>query len=248
MGNFTFKGKSSEDYGLVVERLPRRTIPRLRVTEHVIPGRQGALHQTDGTYEPYVQEYVCWFKRPANYSTLARRIHDVAQWLTNLPVISRLEDSYDTQVWHNAIYLGGADVENICDRFGRFTVSFQCDPRGYLTSADLVINITGAGLLNNPTSHTAAPLIEVDTNGKLGGVVRIGEYSVNLLFGTVPATTVYIDCEIREAWYVEDGVQIGCNHILSSPNWPLIVPGSNRVEISGLGVDTARVHTRVWKL
>lgn len=230
--------------GLTVERYPGLYIPRKAIVTHKIPGRSGNLSQWDGSYEDYTVPYQCWFKSDPTGAQLRK----VAAWLAGAPAGPRLEDSYDPDVYRLATYEGGADVENIRNRYGRFDVVFRVDPRKFLKSGDNVPNFTGSGILNNPTKNDAKPLIEIDTNGSLGGVIRINDYSVNLFFNGLPATTVYIDTDIREAWYLVDGTQVSCNQVIESPNWPRITPGRNDISIAGVGIDAVRIYPRWWQV
>ena len=44
MGWIMWNGISSNDMGLVVERMPYRSRAKLRAQEYIIPGRSGVLH------------------------------------------------------------------------------------------------------------------------------------------------------------------------------------------------------------
>lgn len=241
---FEFNGVKSSDMGLCIEKIPNLRLPRKRMTSHQIPGRSGDLHQWDGAFENYPARYQCWFKGEPT----GEHLRDVAQWLSSAPAGARLEDSYDPDVFRLVTYVGGADVENIRNRYGRFVVEFDGDPRKFLKSGDESVNVTATAILYNRTSNIAHPMIEIDTNGNLGGVIRINDYSVNLFLGDLPPVTVYVDTDIREAWYMENGIEVSCNHIISSPNWPSIDPGSSSISVSGLGIDEARVFPRWWRV
>lgn len=241
MGNFKFNGVSAADMGLVVERRPRLYVPKKRVKSHQIPGRSGDLHTWDGSWENYTQPYECWFKS----APVADQAHKIKAWLSHAPVGARLEDTYDDDVYHFATYIGGAEIENIHDRFGRFTVSFDCDPRAFLKSGDTALNITGSGLLNNTTDNAAYPLIEV--TGSVSGVVTIGSTSLLVRFPGTETQTLRVDTYLREAWDITDGGESSMNEWITGQDFPLIVPGTNQVQITG-GIDAIRVFPRWWKL
>lgn len=239
---FKFNDISSADMGLVIEKLPRRTVPQKRVTPYAIPGRSGDLHQWDGSYENYEQSYRCWFRS----DPVPEQVHKIAEWLHNAPFGARLEDSYDDDVYHLASYIGGDEIESITSRLAKFTVSFDVAAPAYLTSGDSALTITNGGLLNNTTGRESLPLIEV--TGSVSGLVKIGEYSLTLLFpGYDDVRTIYVDCELREAWEVVDGVEVCTNTVVATKKFPRIAPGTNKIEITG-GIETVRVWPRWWKL
>ena len=245
MGNFIFNGVSAADMGLNVERFPRMHDPERRIESYRIPGRQGDLTQWDGTYEPYIQEYECWFRDEPLY-TMSEKAHRIKRWLGGSPTKARLEDTYDPGVFHEATYLGGAEIENIRNRYGRFTVRFRVDPRAFLHNDEDGILITAPRAIINLTDFSTYPLLEVIGSTTSTGVVTIGEHSVNFLTGY--ETSVWFDCEIREAWQVVDGEIVPTNASISSPSIPRLDPGANRVSFSGVGIEAVRVFPRWWQL
>ncbi len=241
MGNFIFNGISAADMGLVVERIPSQYSPRKRLTSYAIPGRSGALHQWDGSWENFPVSYACWFKA----SPVGHQAHKIKQWLHGAPAGARLEDTYDDTVYHLATYAGGAEIENLRDRYGRFTVTFDCDPRAYLKSGDAALNIISSGILNNPTSFDAYPLIEV--TGSVSGLVSIGATSLLVRFPGYDTQTLRVDTYLREAWDITDGGETSRNEWISGTELPVIAPGSNQIRISG-GIESIRIWPRWWTL
>lgn len=53
----------------------------------------------------------------------------------------RLQDSYDTTIYREAFLMGGYDLENILNKFGRCTITFSCKPQKYLITGDTPISI-----------------------------------------------------------------------------------------------------------
>lgn len=244
MGNFIFNGVSAADMGLVVERYPGQPVPRKRLTSITIPGRSGNLHQWDGAYENVTLRYRCWFKA----SPVTDHAHAIKAWLMSAPALARLEDTYDPQVFRLATYKGGAEIDNVLDRFGRFTIEFDCDAPVYLKSGETGFSFNSDGQLINPTSFASAPLIRIHKVSDFGGVVRIGDYSLNVLFNSIRSEWLYVDCALREAWEIVDGIEVPSNANVSSPSFPVIEPGVNDVSFSGVSIDRIVVTPRWWSL
>lgn len=227
--------------GLTVELIPDLYIPRKRITAHQIPGRSGDLHQWDGAWENYSVRYQCWFKATPTGAWLRK----VAAWLSGAPDGARLSDTYDPDVYRLATYAGGADVANIRNRYGRFIVEFDCDPRKFLKTGDSALNITGSGLLNNQTGNTAYPLIEI--TGSVSGVVDINGVKLLVRFPGTETQTLRVDTYLREAWDITDGGETSMNEWIAGRDFPVIVPGSNTISIDG-GIDSIRVYPRWWQV
>lgn len=236
MGNFIFNGVSAADMGLVVERIPRQYSPKKRITTYSIPGGEDLTHW-DGTWENYTQSYACWFKA----GSVGLQARKIKQWLHAAPAKSRLEDSYDDAVYHLATYAGGTDIENVHERFGRFVVSFDCYAKAYLKTGEIALNITSSGLINNPTPFESRPLIEL--TGSVSGLLTIGDRSITVRFPGMETQTMRIDCAIQEAWDITDDSEISRNEWLTFTELPVIVPGSNKITITG-GIDSVRVRPR----
>lgn len=227
--------------GLTVERYPGLHIPRKAIVTHKIPGRSGNLSQWDGSYEDYTVRYQCWFKSDPTGAQLRK----AAAWLAGAPAGARLEDSYDPDVYRLATYEGGADVENIRNRYGRFDVVFRVDPRKFLKSGDAALNITSSGLLNNQTGNVAYPLIEV--TGSVSGLVEINGVSLLVRFPGYDTKTLRVDTYLREAWDITDGGETSMNEWIAGTDFPVIAPGRNSISISG-GIDSIRVYPRWWMI
>lgn len=245
LGNyFEFNDTSSLDMGLHVAKRVKKRIPQKRVTTYSIPGRSSDLHQWDGAYENYEIVYECFFA-PDTGKQLADRAHDIAEWLHNAPFESRLEDSYDDDVYRLGSYIGGAEIEDIMGAVGLVKITFDVAAPAYLKSGETALTITNGGLLNNPTARESLPLIELV--GSVSGLVKIGDYSLTIVFPGMDTHTLLVDCDIREAWEVVDGVEVYSNTVVATKKFPRIAPGTNKIEITG-GIESVRVYPRWWKL
>lgn len=244
MGNFVFNGISAADMGLVVERHPVQHAPRKRIASISIPGRSGDLHQWDGAFDNFTQSYICWFKN----SPVALQAHKIKEWLLSAPASARLEDTYDATVFHLATYAGPMDIENVLNRFGRCTVTFDCAAPAYLKLGENAMGIIGSGNLYNPTPWPSKPLIVVKCTDKLGGVIHIGDRAVNVLFKNMQTDRLYIDCDIQEAWEIVDGAEVPTNAVIGSAEYPVIEPGQNAVTLSGVGISEVTIYPRWYTL
>lgn len=243
--HFEFNGVTSIEMGLRIERMRPLYSPRKRVTSHQIPGRSGDLHQWDGSFENYTISYQCWFKKPAHYEQMALKAHQILEWLSSAPSGARLSDTYDESVYHLATYLGGAEIENIRNNFGRFTISFDVDPRAFIQyGEEFEARPDNPAVLINPTEFPAKPLLEV--TGSISGTVRVGEKTITVRFPGTTSHTIRIDCDIKEAWEAVDGVEESRNIYISVPDWPILA-GTTDVSVGG-GVKSVIIYPSWWTL
>lgn len=248
MGNFIFNGVSAADLGLVVDEFPAQHAPRKNITTITIPGRSEPLHQWDGSYAPFTKRYVCWFRD----TPVAGTAHRVKAWLLSAPAGARLEDTFDEDVYHNATYAGGADIENALDRFGRVTVEFECAAPAYLKYGEMPIRIrpNTPTVIINDTAFPAYPLLTIHGNGSLGCVIHVNGEEINVLWGAGGAVSLCFDCAMHEAWKIVDGVESPANDLFSLTihSFPQLAPGENTVEIRGVGAEYMELVPRFWTL
>lgn len=246
MSDFLFNGVSAESMGLRIERYPVIHKPRKRLTTVTVPGRNGTLHLSDGSYEDIVIRYECWWKNQNSLWSTGRTAHEIAQWLYTAPVGARLEDTYDSTVFRTATFQGPMDIENILERFGRVTLEFQCRPEAWLKSAEKALTFTqSGGFLNNPTPFATKPLIHVV--GAISGGLRIGDNMLTLIFPGMEAHDIWIDCEEQEAWEIVDGVEVSSNSYIGGADYITIQPGRNDVSFPN-SFELVEIRTRAYTL
>lgn len=237
---FTFGGKSTWDFSIMkVEKYPSTKGAARRYQTYVIPGRNGALHVDEGAFSNVPQSYECYYhgEKPTN-----EEAHAVREWLLGTPGYRRLTDVYDTTHYRLAMVTGELDIENKLNRYGRFTVNFDCDPRAFLLSGENPVTFTGSGTITNPTAYDAQPLILV--TGTAAGTVSVNGTTVEIksLSGTL-----YLDCENENAYALSAGTPINKNSTIYAPSFPVLSPGSNGVKFTG-GITSLQIIPRWWEL
>ena len=137
--SITWNGVSSDTIGVIVERIPNRYVPTRRFSPQQVAGRNGNILLVDKSFPNVEQEYEVYLSAEAHgLPSVARAC---AEWLMGPDGYCRLEDSYDTTVYREAFLMGGYDLENILNKFGRCTITFSCKPQKYLLTGDTPIEI-----------------------------------------------------------------------------------------------------------
>lgn len=239
---FEFNGISSLDMGLVVEKVPDRRVAEKDLEEYRVPGRSEPLHIWKQSWAPYPVKYKCWFRG----NPPEKQLHEIAEWLHGAPVRSRLEDSYDTTVYHWATYKGGADVDMLMREVGKFTVEFTVGAQAFLKKWETALTLTnGGGILNNPTPFATRPLIHVV--GAISGGLKIGDNMLTLVFPGMETHDIWIDCEEQEAWEIVDGVEVSTNSYIGGADFITIQPGRNDVSFPN-SFELVEIWTRVYTI
>ena len=164
-----FNGKSSADFGLIVEYYPESVHAARRGELIPIPGRNGVIIREDGAYDTYQQTYQIWFRNTLNRDTF-QTARDVAEWLLAASGFCRLEDTYEPEHFRLARFVGPLNIETVLRDHGRATLEFDVQPQRYLKSGETPIRFkqetSDPFVINNPTQFEARPLLKfTDTSG-----------------------------------------------------------------------------------
>lgn len=192
MGVIIYDGKSSRDFGIIVEAFPAMNHGAKRGEPYQIAGRNGVFYDEDGTFDNYIQSYQIAIRegifRPAD-----KRCADIQAWLSGSG-FKRLEDSFEPEYFKLARYAGPLNVEQILGHVGRCTLEFECQPERWLKSGEepIVAN-TSVLTIHNPTPYTAKPLIEIVRTGDT--TIQIGNVSYMKIANGTGLGTVTIDCD-----------------------------------------------------
>lgn len=167
MGKIIFDGKSSDNYGIVVEVLPDYSSAEKNIEFIDVPGRNGQIAIDNGTYKTVERKYniACGKDAPNEFKSSAKAI---SQWLNRGIGFCRLEDSYEPEIYRMAAYAGPTDISNIYGMAGRAEITFTCQPERYLKSGEIPINLAASIgetdksiVIKNGTEYTSKPLIKI---------------------------------------------------------------------------------------
>ena len=228
--NFTFNGKSTADYGLLVTGRRVFGAPARKVERFSVPGRNGDILVDMGAYENYIVAYdVALLDFKAD-------VRAITNWLLSSSGYMKLTDTYDTTHYRmGACYSSIEYVTTALNREGTATIEFDCKPQRFLNSGETTTTITSASYtLNNPTQMPARPLLRVTTTGKV--TINGNEITVSAVDGYVD-----IDCETQQAYKGTTN----CNNDIIVDEFPVLVGGNNTITQT---TTTVAVTPRWWEL
>lgn len=222
----TFNGVSSNSIGVIVERIPNRNVPVRRTQQQEVPGKNGNVLLHDDSFPNVEQAYEVYFSGATEGLPAVARA--AAEWLCSPKEYKTLWDSYDPNVFHEAVLASGFEIENALNKLGRATIVFSCKPQKYLTSGRTPTSET---TLTNPTPFEARPLIKVSGEG----TITIGGRTITVL---EEVEDFEIDCETMEA---DDNTKIFCM------DFPVLVEGENTVTLDE-GITAFEITPRWWTI
>lgn len=237
---FTFGDRATWDFPIMkVEKYPSSRAAARRYQTYPIPGRNGDLHVDEGSFQNYKQSYECYYHTEQLTNEMA---HAVKGWLLGTPGYQRLIDVYDPSHYRLAAVLEEFEIKNILNAYGRFTVTFDCDPRSFLLSGDEPILFSQAGILLNPTVYTAKPMVKVTGTGE--GTISINGITVQI---NKISGLMILDCENENAYSMSANAQVNENANIYALEFPELSPGENSIAFSG-DVATVEIIPRWWEL
>lgn len=237
---FKFGDKATWDFDMYVERFPAQNGATRKMQTVEVPGRNGALHFLQDAFSNYTQPYECYFHGSL---PTPEQAHAVKAWLLSSGAYRRLEDVYDPGHFRLASFTGPLNIDNILNKYGRCTVSFDCDPRSFLKSGERAVVFTSAGKMFNSTKFTALPIIKV--YGTAAGTVTVGTATVTINEIT---ESVILDCENQNAYsQTGEGAPENKNSSIKAIPFPTLAPGENVISFSG-GITKIEIIPRWWEL
>lgn len=121
MNYFIFNGKKSTDYDIIIKKMPDIVKPSKRIEKIVIPGRNGELHQDDGTYDSYTIQIECALIEQRN-------IYEIKEWLNGS---GDLILSNDPSKFYKASIINKIDYTSIVNVIHEFPLELEIQPFSY---------------------------------------------------------------------------------------------------------------------
>ena len=227
---FVFGKINSVDYQVYAANKNQFKGGGKRIKTIQIPGRNGTVDISDGTFDNVPITYEMYLK-----SEIKPNIAGLRGALGSVPGYARLEDSFDPDIFMKARYTEPFTVKLSDRKNAALDITFDCDPRRFLKSGEKAKILTAGGQLKNPTRYEALPLIRA---------YGIGTLTVSGTAITITAANEYtdIDSETEEAY--KGNSSCNNNIVLNNGKFPSLKEGLN--EISFTGLSKIEIIPRWW--
>ena len=214
---FEWNGVRCTQYGIHVSIQPDITIPEERAAFIDIPGRSGSLTMVEDqdVYDDMILAAECFISDPS-------RIPEIAGYLKGsgrVTFANRQGGFYYARVVNQipfAKILRGNPHRS-------FTVNFRCKPFFYLNTSPPLTFTESMGIITNPGTVYAQPIITVNGAGEI--TLMVGMQIVEL---SGINSSIVIDSELEEA-YLDTTSMNEC----MSGEFPRLQPGMNAISWSG---------------
>lgn len=227
----TFGGRPISDFSVYISGAGTFGAPERDRKSVVIPGRDGELTIDNGRYKNIKVSYPAFIAKDYSQNVAALR-----NYLLSFTGYARLEDTYHPDEFRMARYTGAFDGGSTKGmNAGSFKIEFDCMPQRWLKSGEKVLDgffaIDGgstAAPLQNPTPMIAKPLIKVSLNAAEYADITLSDISMRV----TNTRTMYIDCDMQEAYDALDQSSMNEYLTLSDGEFPYFSPGDNTLVLS----------------
>lgn len=238
MSYFTYNGRSSEEFGLHIEKKDVFSAPEYDAEFTSVPGRSGDLIVSNRRFANIKVTYTVFLKRRA-VSELSDVLRAVKGWLYTEPDrYHEITDSYDTEYLRYGVISGSLDIEEQFNKLGLFRVTFNCKPFKYSLEGLQEISIANGGSIFNPEAFAAKPIITLRGSGDFSLTLQNSGYNKTWNFKGI-SDGVVCDSEQMNFYY---GTTL-LNDKVTGDGFPELPPGETVLTVSG-GVSEIKVMPR----
>lgn len=229
-----FNGNDSRNYGVYLTGTGTYSAPERAQEMISVPGRNGNLIGTETRFENIEVTYSAFI-----YSNFNQNIQDFRNMLLANRGYFELSDSYHTDEYRMATYIGAFDPEvTAMHDAGSFELVFNCKPQRFLNSGKTAIPISSSSAtITNPTLFNSKPLIVASGNGTIG----INDQTITI---TNNSGLIYIDCEMMDCYL--NGTNKNRFVTFTNHKFPELVPGDNGIAVSG--VTGVQIYPHWWRV
>jgi predicted phage tail component-like protein len=190
MFNIDFNNNNSfGDFGLAIEHRPIIPVPKRRINQIVVPGRNGSLTEDEGTYEDMEIPVNFAFVNKENVYEQSRTI---VNWLNGTISDNHLIFSDDPDYYYKVKFVRTSDIERFMIIVGKFTATFVCEPFKYSVYDDSTVITTPCTLYNTGTVFSE-PVIKVYGSGNIALTINGRSFSVSGINQYVTIDSVFQD-------------------------------------------------------
>lgn len=210
LNHFTFNGKSTANYGLLVSAVNPYDAPSRKVEKVEIPYRNGDLLIDTGTYNNVLVSYDV-----SIMDNTKAKADAVRNWLLSSTGYHELSDTINADTYRVGCYY--TDIEYALTslyRYGTCRITFDCLPQRYLLDND-AINLS-AGTQTLTAEYFNEPIITVPTAGNI---------TVNGLEIAVNSAPVVINTQTKQCYYGDTNM----NSEVELDDFPVFNIGSNTI-------------------
>lgn len=168
---FIINNECSLDHGVVVKELPSITIPKKRVEEVTVLGKDGTLTVSDETYEPTTKICKVYYNGE-NPDELITFLQD------GKVIFSNFQDRFYNMQIVSEIPIDEIFKNNEYGNWYEFNITFRCQPFGYSVDNEEIVISEKDTCIYNYASNYSKPIITIWGSGDIN--ILIDEQQITL--------------------------------------------------------------------
>ncbi|MDO4362959.1 MAG: hypothetical protein Q4C99_00390 [Clostridia bacterium] len=215
MNSFTFNGKSSADFGLIIDSKEIYSSPKRDMSLVSVSGRNGDVIIDNNRYTNVTVSYTVGIKN------IKDNIKMLKAWLLT-PGYFVLSDTYNPEYFRFACFNSSLDVTELLKNIGKAVISFTCKPFMYSYEGQNAITVTNDTVISNPEPFASQPLLKVYGNGSITFFINNHSYLIENV-----NSFVYVDCELMTAY--KDTTLMNKN--IKFTEFPILEVGDNAIAL-----------------
>lgn len=187
--NFIYDGNSSKDFNIVVTKvIGRHDTPERDIESVEIPGKDGSLHNDNGSYKDKKIEIECYIKdEVSKYSRL------INSWLYNKFEIKELWFDDEPDIFYEGLCINKISFSETFKYFNECKITFECKPHKRLFEDNINITISGTTFYN-PTDYESNPILKIYGNGDINLTINNNIINLTNVVDYVVIDSQLIDC------------------------------------------------------
>lgn len=211
---FIFNNISSEDRGIIVNKLPPISKAERSFEKITVPGRNGSLYIDNECYNSFTYEITCTLMPGSD-------IRSIAKWLNGT---GKLTICTELDKFYNVIVRNQIDFEQVYRVCNEFVVVFDVEPIAHSVQEKELLFSKEAEFIIKESTYDIRPYIKVNGNGNI--TFTINNRSVVL---TEVEQYIELDCQLEEVYKDNQN----CNDKAECEDFPTLVPGNNNISWIG---------------
>lgn len=224
---FVYKGRTSKEFGLVINNDLFFTVPERDVTLHEVPGVDGDLAIDNGRLKGFNKKFAVSLIVPEN-KTLDQVTKEISEWLRSDVGWDKLTFTGYLDYFYEAICYESFDIQDILKTFGKAIITFRCKPIKYKNNMQSNLQITSGQTIVNTEKRASKPLIKITGTGN----ITIKNNGLDWLVLTAVDGYITID-SARMSVYKDNTSLFSKMNATLDPLFPLLMPGENKLTWTG---------------
>lgn len=224
---FVYKGRSSEEFGLIINNELSFTAPERDVTLHEVPGVDGDLVVDNGRLKGFDKKFTVSLIVPEG-KTLDGAAKEISEWLRSDVSWDKLYFTGYEGYYYEAICYETFDIQDVLKTFGKAVITFRCKPYKYKDGGQTSFFISNGQTIVNTEKRIAKPIIKIVGDGD----ITVKNNGQDWLILKSVDGYITID-SLRMSVYKDNVSQFSKMNASLNPLFPLLGVGDNEITWTG---------------